>query len=353
MTLTILQVPRPEKRRFVRLLRKTRDAIVHLRCRVLLAMTTCAAVTRAAMQASVARSTAYQTLRRYAEGGLDAIAAVEGGRQPYKVGQREVETLERLILGSPQQFGWARSRWNSELLAKQLELETGTCVHASYIRRLLPLLDVVYRRPGLFIRRLDPRKNYRLRVVRRLLANLPSNEVALYEDEVDISLLPKIGPEWTFLGQQPQVGTPGQNQKRYIAGAWNPETRQVHWVEAGRKNTELFVKLLQRLVEAYPHARRIHLIVDNWICHKCKKLNKLLRNAGLNDKIHIVYLPTYSPKYNPIERLWKCLHDTVTRNHKHKTIEALMEAVRAFIRAASPFPGAGHATARLPEPIHV
>jgi putative transposase len=353
MATTILQVPRPEKRRFVRLVRKTRDAIVHLRCRVLLAMTKCAAVARAAVEASVARSTAYQTLWRYEEGGLDAIATVEAGRQPYKVGERELETLERLIQRSPQDFGWARSRWSSELLAKQLEVDTGTRVHASYIRRLLPLLDVVYRRPGLFIRRVDPRKNYKLRVVRRLLANLPANEVALYEDEVDINLLPKMGSEWTFRGQQPQVGTPGKNEKRYIAGAWNPETGQVHWVEAARKNTELFVKLLQQLVEAYPKARRIHLIVDNWICHKCKKLAKLLRKYGLNEKIHFVYLPTYSPKYNPIERLWKCLHDTVTRNHKHKTVDALMEAVRAFIRAASPWPGAGHATARLPEPIHV
>jgi hypothetical protein len=306
------------------------------------------------MEASVARSTAYQTLCRYEEGGLDAIATVKGGRQPYKVGERELEALERLIRTSPQDFGWARSRWSSELLAKQLEAETGTSVHASYIRRLLlPLLDVVYRRPGLFIRRVDPRKNYKLRVVRRLLANLPANEVALYEDEVDIDLLPKMGPQWTFRGHQPQVGTPGKNQKRYIAGAWNPATGEVHWAEGTRKNTELFVKLLQQLVEAYPKARRIHLIVDNWICHKCKKLTKLLRKAGLDEKIHFVYLPTYSPKYNPIERLWKCLHDTTTRNHKHKLIEALMDAVRAFMGCASPFPGAGHATARLPEPIHV
>jgi len=350
---TILQVPRGEKRRLVRLARKTRDSIVHLRCRVLLAMTKCAAMVWAASEASVARSTAYRTLWRYEEGGLDAIATVEGGRQPYKIGERELETLTELVKKSPQDFGWARSRWSSELLARQLEVETGTGIDASYVRRLLPVLDIVYRRPAPFIRRVDPGKKRKLRAVAKLLANLPANEVALYEDEVDINLLPKMGPEWTFRGQQPQVGTPGKNEKRYIAGALNPETGEVHWVEAARKNTELFVKLLQRLVEAYPKARRIHVIADNYICHKCKKLTKLLRKADLDEKIHIVYLPTYSPKYNPIERLWKCLHDTTTRNHKHKIIEALMEAVRAFIRCASPFPGGGHATARLPEPIHV
>jgi transposase len=316
-------------------------------------MTRCTAMTRAALEASVARSTAYHTLWRYELGGLDAIAIVDGGRPPFKVGEREMETLAALVKKSPQDYGWARSRWSSELLARQLEVETGTKIDPSYVRRLLPLLDIVYRRPAPFIRRVDPSKKWKLQAVRRLLAHLPANEVALYEDEVDIDLLPKMGPEWTFRGQQPQVGTPGKNEKRYIAGAWNPETGEVHWAEATRKNTELFVKLLQQLVEAYPKARRIHLIVDNWICHKCKKLKKLLAKAGLEEKIHLVYLPTYSPKYNPIERLWKCLHDTVTRNHKHLTIEALMQAVRAFIKAASPFPGADHAMALLPGPIHV
>jgi transposase len=233
-------------------------------------MTKCAAMVWAASEASVARSTAYRTLWRYEEGGLDAIATVEGGRQPYKIGERELETLTELVKKSPQDFGWARSRWSSELLARQLEVETGTGIDASYVRRLLPVLDIVYRRPAPFIRRVDPGKKRKLRAVAKLLANLPANEVALYEDEVDINLLPKMGPEWTFRGQQPQVGTPGKNEKQYIAGALNPETGEVHWVEAARKNTELFVKLLQRLVEAYPKARRIHVIADNYICHKCK-----------------------------------------------------------------------------------
>jgi hypothetical protein len=40
-----------------------------------------------------------------------------------------------------------------------------------------------------------------------------------------------------------------------------------------------------------------------------------------------------------IERLWKQLHDHVTRNHRHRTIEPLMEAVDEFIEGAQPFPG--------------
>ena len=55
---------------------------------------------------------------------------------------------------------------------------------------------------------------------RSLVASLPRNEVAVYEDEVDVHLNPKIGLDWMGLGQQKEVMTPGQNEKRYLAGAW-------------------------------------------------------------------------------------------------------------------------------------
>ena len=48
----------------------------------------------------------------------------------------------------------------------------------------------------------------------------------MFVDEVDIHLNPKIGPDWMLRGQQKTVPTPGQNQKRYLAGA-EPSHRTV------------------------------------------------------------------------------------------------------------------------------
>ena len=52
-------------------------------------------------------------------------------------------------------------------------------------------------------------------------------EVVLFEDEVDIHLNPKIGPDWMLPGQQKEVVTPGVNKKRYIAGALNAKTGKI------------------------------------------------------------------------------------------------------------------------------
>jgi hypothetical protein len=75
------------------------------------------------------------------------------------------------------------------------------------------------------------RRRRRLRAIERLVRHLPADEVALYVDEVDVHLNPKIGLDWIRRGRQKEVLTPGCNQKCYLAGAWNPKRRRLTYVE--------------------------------------------------------------------------------------------------------------------------
>ncbi len=63
------------------------------------------------------------------------------------------------------------------------------------------------------------RKSRRLRRILDFIENLPAGEVAYYQDEVDIRLNPRIGRDWMLPGRQKVILTPGQNVKRYVAGA--------------------------------------------------------------------------------------------------------------------------------------
>jgi len=56
-------------------------------------------------------------------------------------------------------------------------------------------------------------------------------------------------------------------------------------------------------------------------------------------RVRVHFLPPYSPRSNIIARLWKALHDHVTRNHTHRSIESLMEAIEEFLHDVQPFPG--------------
>ena len=72
----------------------------------------------------------------------------------------------------------------------------------------------------------------------------PYTEV-FFADEVDVDLNPRIGSAWMRRGEQTAVPTPGQNEKHYIAGALHAHTGRLVWVEHPRKNSVLFVKLLE------------------------------------------------------------------------------------------------------------
>ena len=70
---------------------------------------------------------------------------------------------------------------------------------------------------------------------------------------------------------------------------------------------------------------------SNYVIHKSKKTQKALANYG--DRFVLHFLPPYCPNDNKIERLWKDLHDTVTRNHRCTTIDDLLENVAAWLPA--------------------
>jgi transposase len=66
-----------------------------------------------------------------------------------------------------------------------------------------------------------------------------------------------------------------------------------------------------------------------------------------NPKFRMVFQPTYSPWVNEIERRWKAMHDTVTRNHRCKTFYDLAQRIIRFFDVALPFPGNQQALATL------
>src|SRR6185436_6454134 len=113
---------------------------------------------------------------------------------------------------------------------------------------------------------------------------------------VDIHLNPKIGPDWMNRGQQKQVMTPGQNAKRYICGALNAQTGCIEYVMGERKNSQLFIATLERLLKVYPQATMINVVLDNFRIHSSKQVQAWMKQKGHRIRLH--FLPPYCPDHN-------------------------------------------------------
>jgi len=337
---TTVRLYRAQARRLHRMVRKTKDAGLRARAMVILRYHEGKPTREIAEAVEYDRSAVIKVRRKFLEKGEDGL--LDGRREngTPKVDEDLLEALRILVRGNPQDCGgWERPTWTQELLAKQLAAMTGEDVSESTVGRMLKRIGARWgcARPTLLCPLSKRQKRRRMAPIRALLARCPKGEVVYYEDEVDIHLNPKIGRDWMLRRQQKVVVTPGKNRKNYLAGALNAETGEVVWVEAEKKNSRLFIQLLWRLATRHPRAKKIHLILDNYTIHNSKIVQRALAKE-LPGRFALHFLPPYSPDDNRIERLWRELHANVTRNHRCKAIETLMENVRAYLAKASPFP---------------
>ena len=241
--------------------------------------------------------------------------------------------LRDLVGDGPQDYGYPRPTWTRELLARLMHELTGTAVHPATMSRALKAIGARRGRPRPRVRCPWPKRDRerRLAAIRAVLDGLPADQAAVYLDEVDVHLNPKIGPDWMNRGTQKQVPTPGTNVKRYPCGAMDARAGLLTWVKAEKKNSPLFVAMLRKLPEAYPHAEVIHVVLDNYRVHTSRISQAAV--AGPGGRVAPHFLPPYCPDDNRIERVWPDLHANVTRNHRCGDMDELMKQVVAYLVA--------------------
>jgi transposase len=335
---------RAERRRLKKKLYKTKDKDHCRRLNAILLLSEHKSVTEVAKLLVAARSSINRWIHWYTDSGIDGLESSTRGRTAVLPYLQIVGVLKTLLQLSPQDIGYQRSRWSTELMAIEINRMFELTIHASTIRRWLPKMGIVWRRAAPTLHIKDPDRDAKIARINEALAQCCADHPVFYEDEVDIHLNPKLGADWMPRGKQKKVVTPGQNAKHYMAGALHAGTGRVSYVASTSKDSELFLSMLKRLKRQYRRAKSITLILDNYIIHKSKKTTHWLAN---NPKFVLLFQPVYSPWVNKIEKLWHALHETVTRNHQCKTMWQLLGRVRHFMDRASPFPGGGHGVLKV------
>lgn len=344
MTHSIEHIERWVKRRLKRNAQKESDANYQRRALAILMLAEGARVSEVAVKLAASENSVRKWRRLYENLGEVGLIPHPPGKPATldadKIGTRLLE----LVAEAPSKYGYLRSTWASEMLAERIQKDLGIKMHSSTIRRWLPQLGVVWNRarPTLCIP--DAKKGQKMKAINSALRKADAAHPVFYVDEVDIDLNPKIGHAWMGQGKQMTVPTPGKNEKRYLCGALNATTGVVKWVEWEKKNAEIFIRMLAELRRCYRQARRITIILDNYVIHKSWMARCFLEH---NPKFKLLFQPVYHPWVNEIEKLWKQLHDCVTRNHRYSSMNRLMTAVRMFLTVASPFPGTNTQLAKL------
>jgi transposase len=286
------------------------------------------------------RSSVYRTVRADREGTLGWEHDAQGRLVPPVHTTVLLPTLRRSLLAllkaPPRAYGWCRTRWSCTTLALTLQTKRGVVVSAETMRRWLHELGWVWKRAKLVAKDDDPHRIERLAHIRLVYEQLRLWEAIVFADELDIHVLPTVGSAWMPKGTQVEVMTPGQNQKHYLAGALEPTTGTLHYTLGPRKTNALFRDLLTSLDARYPAERytRLYVVVDNYKIHKAKAVEQWL---ATHPRVTLLFLPTYCPRANPIERAFGDIHDCCTRNHQRHRLSALVADVEDHVHLNGPW----------------
>lgn len=111
-------------------------------------------------------------------------------------------------------------------------------------------------------------------------------------------------------------------------GAVNSRSGQTHFRLSAHKRSLDFQQFVDHeVVPAYPQADFIFLIVDGASIYESKSTLAWLKERP---QIVLVPLPSYAPKLNLQEQIWRWLRADVTHDHFFGSLDAVVAAAKRF-----------------------
>jgi transposase len=187
-----------------------------------------------------------------------------------------------------------------------------------------------WRRPRL-VAKGDPEEAAVLAALQQEIAALPEGAVILAEDESHVNLLPWLRSTWIVKGERQEVMTPGKNHKRSIFGAIEFATGRWLYHVAERATSAAFIEFLEQILDAYPTAPVIAIVLDNVSTHSSRAVERWL---AAHARVRLLYGARYSPHHNPVERVWGAMKRHLA-NSPTLTMLGRIQEVHAFFRARS------------------
>ena len=259
--------------------------------------------------------------------GIQGAPRTKPTGRPPKLPPTQKAALATLLEEGPVNAGFSGACWRSPMIQQLIYDRFGVLYNVFYIAQLLKNLGFSYQKAAFVSDHLDERKRHEWRtttwpqILRKAQAQ---NALLFFGDEASFPQWGTLTYTWARRGQQPMVKTSGKRKGYKVFGLIEYFTgRFFYQGQEGRLNSAAYIAFLTRVLE-HP-TQPIFLIQDGAKYHTSAETKAFF--AQQLARLHVFQLPTYSPDYNPIEKLWKKIKQQETHLHYFPTFDALTEKV--------------------------
>ncbi len=287
------------------------------------------------------RSTVFRWVRRYQQEGDDGLQRRPGSGRPRKLQELEEDELQELVLRPASDFGYETDLWTVGRLHGVICKEYHVVISKDTVWRRLREAGLTYQKPERQYYEIDEgtRQKWIRYEVPKIRKTVEKYRAILYfQDEANVSLTAFLGKTWSPCGQTPKAKVTG---KRGGVAAMSAISRRGHLLFRLHNKRIASPEVIDFLNQMLKHHPRRHLVVvmDQSPPHTSKKTKAFIESQK---RLHVFYLPKYSPDWNPDEKVWNHLkHQELTR-HQAKTKEELTKLTRRKLQSMSKRPSLIH-----------
>jgi transposase len=262
----------------------------------------------------ITRQTLLVWVKAFNRQGIDGLTDKARPGRPRAINAKHTERLTDLLHHPDQaQFAhWTAKKFHG-YLSETLQIECGYRTVVRWMHEQNFVLKV----PRPWSDRQDEKARQHWRKQLSGLLEDPTVEL-WYMDEMGVEGDPRPRQRWALKGSQPRITKNGDHLRMNVTGMICPRTGEAFLLEFTHNDRDVFQAFLDeanRHVQC-PRARNV-LICDNASWHKCNGIEW--------GKFEVLYLPPYSPDFNPIELLWLTIKRTWFSDFVAKDLNALIE----------------------------
>lgn len=197
------------------------------------------------------------------------------------------------------------------------------------ITKLLHRLGFSYKKPKIVPGKADRFKQEQfLQKYEEIKTSLSKNDQIYFLDSIHPAhnTLPSYG--WILKGKENDkiVKTNSGRDHINLCGALNLKNHKMVVLDEKTVNKFSTIRMLERLKSEHPTGK-IYLILDNATYYHAKEVKAWVKK---HRRFKLIYLPSYSPNLNLIERLWRFFHQKVLWNHYFETMGQFKTASLEF-----------------------
>jgi transposase len=268
--------------------------------------------------------------------GLQGAPHKKPTGRPPKLTPTQKEALAMLLDEGPVKAGFSGACWRSPMIQQLIYDRFGVFYNVFYIAQWLKNLGFSYQKAAFVSAHLDEdkRQAWRTTTWPQILRRAKERKaLLLFGDEASFPQWGTLTYTWARRGQQPKVKTSGKRKGYKVFGLIEYFSgRFFYQGQEGRLNSTAYIAFLTRVLEQT--TQPILLIQDGAKYHTSAETKAFF--AQQTARLEVFQLPTYSPDYNPIEKLWKKIKQQDTHLHYFPTFEALTDKIeQALLKFAN------------------